>query len=150
MGRAGSFSANKYVWSGQKIFWKQNRLQSISPGVKPARYTVETIAVNLKLWLLFPQKKNSREVREVRRPRSLFFFSLPVCLLKLQSAQDVNRLQELSRWQHCYKLLRLQFFSTTELHKTVSSLHSLTEVHPVWVIRYEKQKPLECHKKKEK
>lgn len=81
---------------------------------------------------------------------TFFFFSLPVCLLKLQSAQDVNRLQELSRWQHCYKLLRLQFFSTTELHKTVSSLHSLTEVHPVWVIRYEKQKPLECHKKKKR
>lgn len=65
------------------------------PRCEARRYMVETIAVNLKLWLHF---KTSLEVKEKSEGKGHFFF-LPR-LQDWQSAQDVNQLQELSRRLH--------------------------------------------------
>lgn len=94
------------------------------PRCEASRYMVETIAVNLNLWLLF---KNSHEVKEKSEGKGHFFSQTVTTagLAKWSGCEPATRTKQVTT------LLRLLFFNTTKLHKTVSSLHSLTEVHLV-------------------
>lgn len=95
------------------------------PRCEARRYMVKTIAMNLKLWLHF---KTSYEVKEKSEgKRSLFFLQTVTTtgLAKCSGCEPATRTKQVTT------LLRPIFFSSTKLHKTVSSLHSLTEVHLV-------------------
>lgn len=83
MGRAGSL-----LWQiGTNIYQTSTKIQEMEqtpvdlPRCESRRYTVETIAVNLKLGLRY--LKTSHEVKEKSEgKRSLFFFSLTLSLLQ--------------------------------------------------------------------
>lgn len=72
---------------------------------------------------------NSHEVEEKSEGKGHFFFFFQTIttagLAKWSGCEPATRTKQVTT------LLRLLLFSTTKLHKTVSSLHSLTEVHPV-------------------
>lgn len=128
---------NKYLSNLHKYSGNGTRLQSIFPGVKP-----EGMWSRLLLWIwnsgcvffiFLKAAMRSRKSQKVKR--SLFFFFSR--LLTTAGLAKCSGCEPATRTKQVTTLLRLVFFSTTKLHKTVSSLHSLTEVHPVWVIRYE-------------
>lgn len=96
------------------------------PRCEASRYMVKTIAVNLKLWLCFQTAMRSRKSQKVKVTFFFFFQTITTAgLAKWSGCEPATRTKQVTT------LLRLLLFSTTKLHKTVSSLHSLTEVHPV-------------------